>query len=199
MFKKCILKPASLCFFTALGFSGFACSADLVTNGGFETGNLAGWSSSGPDYGVGVDNYPSDVHSGAYGVYFGSDMNNFPNLPSALSQALTTTIGQKYTLSFYMSEYQADALDGYFSVSVGGGQVFNLTDVLQQDMTRYSVDFVATSTSTALQFQNYNAPGFYGLDDVSVVAAVPLPAALPLLLSGVSLLGGLSLRRKSPA
>ena len=42
-------------------------SADLVQNGGFETGDFTDWTLSGNTTSVNVDSVPFDVHSGGWG------------------------------------------------------------------------------------------------------------------------------------
>lgn len=196
MYQPSFLKPLLLAILAVPVFP--AAASNIVDNPGFESGDLTGWTSNAPAFGVGVDNNSGDVHSGNFGVYFGTDPSN-PTLDSFLSQTLNTSVGEKYTLSFWMSDYQADALGGHFNVNLGGSQLFNLTDVAQQDFTLYSATYTATSASTLLQFDANNVPGWFGLDDVSVTAnqvtSVPEPSTWIILLTGMAFLACLPKRR----
>ena len=72
--------------------------ANLVTNGGFETGNFSGWTHTDPS---GFDNVGSDplfANSGTYHANLGASPNS-----GHLSQSLTTVAGNFYTLSFYLA------------------------------------------------------------------------------------------------
>jgi len=173
-------------------------AANIVTNPGFETGDFTGWATSAPAFGIGVDTNASDVNSGTYGVYFGSNPSA-PSTTSILDQQLATVVGDQYTLTFWLSEYQGDDLGGFFTAKIGGNVLVNLTDVAQQDFTQYTATFTASSTTTLLAFQALNLPGFYGLDDISVTdttppPSVPTPPALLNFLIGLLVIG-LSLRQ----
>jgi len=199
--KKIAGKFYGIAVLTAMvSFSTAATAANIVANPGFESGDFTGWTTNAPAYGIGVDSYPSDVHSGTYGVYFGSNPSD-PNTASVMNQQLTTAIGQQYTLSFWLDEYQADDLGGYFKASMGGNALVNLVDVAQQDFTQYTASFIASSTTTAIEFQALNLPGFFGLDDVSVTPAtsssISAPSTLLNLLIGFLPLGQSLWRRKS--
>src|SRR5262249_30229974 len=76
--------------------------SQLVTHGGLETGNFSGWTLSG-DPTAGTANViarapdGATVRSGGYAGQFGPDNLVF------LTQALATTPGASYTLSFWLS------------------------------------------------------------------------------------------------
>src|SRR5207342_1372158 len=78
----------------ALLCSAAVANANLVTNGGFETGDFTGWTNGGNTGFTGVD--PGIQHSGTYGAFFGPIGSN-----GFLSQTLATTAGGVYTLSFW--------------------------------------------------------------------------------------------------
>ena len=177
-------------------------AANIVSNPGFESGDFTGWVTSAPTFGIGVDTYASDVNSGTYGVYFGSNPDT-PLIASNLSQQLATVAGDQYTLTFWLSEYQADEVGGFFTASMGGNVLVNLTDVAQQNFTQYTATFTASSATTLLAFQALNLPGFFGLDDISVIntsttppPSVPAPPALLNVFIGLLALRQ-SLRRKN--
>jgi hypothetical protein len=76
------------------------------------------------------------------------------------------------------------------------------TEMVRDLVTGMPVEFsfmVTGSGSDTLTFFETDGPGFMALDDVSLTAATPLPAALPLFATGLGGLGLLGWRRKRKA
>jgi hypothetical protein len=163
-------------------------SADLVVNGGFETGDFTGWTLVGtPGANFVSTNF---VHSGNYAAYLGE-----PVTMGTLSQTLATTVNTTYTIDFWF------AGDGdtpsEFTASIGGTQLVDLVNPPFDTVYReYTFHFVATSVATVLRFGFMDgAAGYLNLDDVSVVATIPEPASATLLGLGAAGLLGLGLVR----
>ena len=198
--KKLII--ITLLSLPVLAIAGPVLSANLLTNGGFETdaqaaggysikSNLTGW--TGGTYGIEL----RDAMSGtAY------DGKNFIELDttanSSISQSFTTIVGQTYQLSFAYAarpDNLGAASDG-MSWSAG-----NMNDVAfgqntNANWTMADASFVATSTTTTLSFKAIGTSDSYGtsLDDVSV-RAIPEPPSYALLLAGLAACGMVARRR----
>ena len=155
-------------------------SAQLVTNGGFETGDLSGWTAnevSFPIYTV-----TSPVASGSYAA----QIAGFSYGPDTLSQTIATTAGQGYRLSF--AYWQDDFYPNGFDVSWNGTSVFSNTDINTGNAYALgSVRVVGTGSDT-LVFTAYNDPAFTYLDDVALTA-VPEPESWALLIAGFGAIG----------
>ena len=150
----------------------------LVQNGGFEAGNFTGWTQSGNTAFTSVTSGNSSfVHSGTYGAELGPSSSL-----GYLSQTLTTSPGQAYLLSFWLSNPQAGSSQHYeqFQASWNGTTVTNLVNPGVLGWTAFNYIVTATGTSTVLQFGFRNDPYNFGLDDISVTPGfAPVITAQP--------------------
>jgi hypothetical protein len=175
----------------SLGLAGSWAHGGIVVNGGFESGNLTGWTivpaASGSNCSVG-DLYP---HTGAYGAYWGATGTDV----DTISQALTTVAGNVYDMDFWVrcNGIAGDVPTNLFSVSWDGVSLpgFPLNDQAAFAYTHFSfTGLQATGPSTVIAFAGRNDEASYRLDDVNVEAqpTIPEPSALILLfLAGLGL------------
>ena len=204
-----------------IALAGLAASpawANLVVNPGFETGNIIGWTlvdaPEGSDFYIGESGaFPFNSHSGNYMAVFGATENQY----DSISQTISTTPGQYYDVSFWLQtdgptnepgdddddtsslHSQISVYDTDFQAYWNGSLLTDYSPMSEDPVAYalYSFNVQATSSSTTLLFQGFDAPGHVLLDDISVTAAsVPEPGAF--WLAGAGLLLPL-LRRLSPS
>ena len=164
---------------------------NLLTNGGFETGNFTGWTGTGNTTfnGVQCPGPGPTVFEGNCSAFFGP----IGSL-GGISQTLNSlTVGDFYTVSF---AFEPDGgTPSSFSASFGAANLLSLTNPPGGPYSVYSFVTQATAASQTLAFNFRDDPGFLFLDAVSVTAAVPEPATLALF--GLALAGlGFARRRK---
>lgn len=160
--------------------------ANLVNNGGFETGNFSGWSlqSAGAGSNFGVSGSP--VHSGSFAANFSANQGQY----DSIFQNLATTQGQTYTINFWVHNLGVE--NDSLQVLWDGNIVLDSTPIAAalEDWTHFSLDVTATQNfSSQLMFRLYDGNAQASLDDISVTAAaVPEPASMAILGSGLLLL-----------
>ena len=167
----------------------YPAKANLITNGGFETGDFTGWTHLG---GLVVGTFEGvSPHGGSFQAEF--------DAISFLNQSVATTSGTSYTISFALALTQVGGANS-FSLSWGGVTIFSLTNHSAFGYTVYTFTETASTASTALQFNinNQVEGGSWVLDDVSVTpTGVGVPdGGTTVSLLGCALLGLAGLRRK---
>ena len=163
-------------------------SANLITNGGFETGNFTDWITPGTGAPVNTADGIAP-HSGSWQAL----LSGF-----SVNQTITTTPGASYTINFWLAGYYGNS----FVVNWNGSTIFSLTNPGSFGYTEYTVNVTASTASTTLLFgvlkpQISSRSGFL-LDDISVNrtgASVPDTGSTFSLL-GLASLGLVALRRK---
>ena len=181
---KVSLIMATIAFMTA-----GAANADLVTNGGFETGDLSGWTEVGTDPGVSLYVAPFNPHSGVYHATTGYS----PDW-QYIAQDIITMPGQSYTVGFWLSSGD-NTPDNEFVARWNGVPMITLLNLPYSDptYTYYNYTGVAAGALTMIDFGFRYNPGWFDFDDVSM-NPVPIPGAIWLLGSG--LIGLIGVRRK---
>lgn len=198
-------------------------SANLITNGSFESGHfiadansvmvlpagatqIAGWTVVNHKVGW-MNNSNPWGPTGSDGLFF-LDLTEYPAnfLYGGVSQTAVTTLGNRYALSFDLGTYQSNPFtSGPISVVASAGGIsqsflFNPTGSGVQWQT-FSLDFIADSANTKVSIVGTGTPyGHYlGLDNVrlnEVSQPVPEPSTAPLLGMGMAGLAVIGLRRK---
>lgn len=166
-----------------------AAPVELVTNGDFETGTFAGWTKSGN---TGLSDVVSNTATSNQTFVWRSGATGSP---AYISQALATTAGALYTLSFDV--FNSATSNATFEADFNGSVVFSFSNEAHNWTHHVFANLLATGSSTELRFGARNDPSFTRLDNVSVVevapavapAAVPEPSSLALAAVGMGLLG----------
>ena len=179
-------------------------SAATITNGSFESpiqggsfGTLVGTALTGWTIGGSIDLinsywFPTDGNQ-SIDLNGGQQGSIFQNIAGLIA-------GARYLISFDLSGnpdgapvtktvlLSAGNENGTFTATPGGRPNIGYTS--------YTFNFVADGTNDLLTFASQDA-GFYGaaLDNVTI-AAIPVPAGLPLLLAGLGSLAAIRRRRK---
>lgn len=156
---------------------------ELVVNGGFESGNFAGWT-------AGAENFVTQGYGlgGGYGVQYGS-----VGVDSVLYQMITTTPGDTYTFSFYQQTRGVPPNE--FQAYWNGGLILDLINTpVAPNFTQYIFLEVATTSVTEIRFGLRQDAGFSAMDQVSVMLAggpgsVPEPSSL-LMVGSALVMGG---------
>ena len=136
-----------------------------MTNGSFETGTFSGWTLGG-NFGV-VSAGPQtaidgNAESGLYAANIGAIGSD-----ATLSQAIQTTAGQHYTLTFWLANASGGTND--FKVKWNGATVLSLANAPAQGYTQYTYDVVGTAGTSQLLISGRQDPSHWSLDAISVV------------------------------
>lgn len=210
----------------AIAMAGPAFSAELITNGSFETGNFSGWSLSNVGGGTAPVVIPYNSNAGWPGGAFGEpipvdnaspgDAGNFVAYfssdtahPDTLSQTVNVIAGQTYNLSFdyyvpqngYNNPY--DATLSFLIDGNPAGATLQAGSVIGTPATtwfNFATTYKAlTNGPVTLAFQ-FNGLGVtaadFAVDKVSM-QAVPEPGTWAMMILGLGIVGASFRRRRT--
>ena len=165
----------------ALALAPVARAQNLVQDPGFESATSStsapGWTLSsgfGTDYvftNGGTTATGGSANSGSWYAEF-TATSAASAQSGTLSQTISTTAGQYYTVSFFLANFGGP--HNTFLATFGGQTVLSLTDASAFGYQQFTMVVRATSNSSKLAFTAEQDPASFGLDDVSVQAG-PAP------------------------
>jgi hypothetical protein len=157
-----LVTVASVCVLAAL-----SAHANLVINGGFETGAFSPWTAGGVPGPPTITAVPADVHSGTYAA----ELNPFFG---AISQSVPIVGGTTYSLDFWV---KADGV-GTLTVTLDSVTVDSLLFVGATAYTHHTYASVTPLATGTLNFAWSDGGTQHAfLDDVNL-AAVPEPTTM---------------------
>jgi hypothetical protein len=176
-------------------------AGNIVMNGGFETGDFTDWTvNSSANFPWEVDTVGSSHGIPFDGSFFASNacvgptcITGTPSQQDSLSQNLTTTVGDSYTLDFWFGT-SGNGNPMELQALFGGAIVEDILNIGPSPYTEYTISgLVATSTTTQLEFLGRQDPEWDELDAISVTdttpaGSAPEPASFALGLSGLATL-----------
>lgn len=190
--------------FAVLGALNEVADANLVVNGGFETGTFTGsWSEVETAPPNSADPTTSFAHTGTYSA----DISNpHPSDFDLIYQDLATVMGQSYSLTFWVFNTGSgndvdsdDSLEVIWAAAPSLTTAFSLTPVSTTLNTWVEVTvspLTATSTLTRLGFQGYDNSGNFLIDDICLVVVPEASAFVAVGLVGALGVAAVKLRRR---
>ena len=174
-------------------------ATELIVNGGFETGDLTGWTLTNEDLGLvytgpGAEGLPNS------GTYFFSGFDNTGFATLVQSTNVVTSIGSIYDFSFFYNQNFPEAAGNILRYQIGSDPIVTVPNSASAGLWTQATDsYVADSILTSINifFQTDDGAGTHRIDDVSF-SAIPEPTSLAL--GSLGLLGllvmGLFRRRR---
>lgn len=158
--------------------------ANLVTNGGFETGDFSGWTA----FVSGDLEVAPFAHTGQFSARFGSRTV----LANSIEQHVALVVGQQYQLDLWV--HNLGLGDDYLSASNLDTYGFVMdpvaTSLEQWELVSHTFTYAASPNG--LVILGYDALASFYVDDISITL-VPAPGVLAL--AGLGALGAVRRRR----
>lgn len=175
---------------TLLAAAGPAAAVELITNGGFETGDFTGWTRSTTNNATAINT--GNPQAGGFDARLRTNNSGI----RTLSQDIATNAGYRYELTYWLANRgnpnpvdSFEVVTGATTVSFGDRAAFQYTQFTQQ--------FIGQAGTTSIVFRYLHPQdGSFQLDSVSA-QVVPEPGTWAMLLAGFALVGSAMRRRKA--